>query len=142
VASQQAECEFDLSATDLWDLIGDFGDMEKWSGKSSGSCVAEGEGIGALRTITMRNGGEIVDRLDALGEFTYSYSIVTSPLPLKTYRATMTVEPLGDAKSKLTWSGEFEPAGISDEEARALVAGMYNYGIGLMNETVARLAND
>ena len=72
---------FDLPADELWALIGDFGDTGKWSGRPPEGCVQEGEGIGALRTLTLADGRKIVDRLEAQSANSYSYSIVTSPLP-------------------------------------------------------------
>lgn len=129
---------FNLPVDELWALIGDFGDTGKWSGRPPEGCVQEGEGIGALRTLTLADGRVIVDRLEAQTPNSYSYSIVTSPLPYKSYRATMAVAPIDAASSRFTWTGEFEPQGISDEEAIAFTKGVYAMGIGLMQKTLAQ----
>lgn len=131
---------FDLPVDDLWSLIGDFGDMGRWSGRPPEGCVQEGEGIGALRTITLVDGRQIVDRLEAQTPNSYSYSIVTSPLPFKSYRATMAVAPIDARSTRFTWSGEFESLGISDEEAIVFTKSMYAMGIGLMQKTLATRA--
>ncbi len=130
--------EFGIPAEELWELIGDFGNMEKWSGRGPGSCVQEGEGIGSFRTITLANGQEIVDRLEAVGDRSYTYSIVSSPLPFSSYRATMAVTAVNASVSELTWSGELEPKGLTDEEAIQAAEGMYHYGISLMEKTIAQ----
>ena len=131
--------KFAIPAGKLWDLIGDFGNMSKWTGAGPESCVQEGQGIGSLRRLTLADGRVIVDRLEAQAERSYTYSIVTSPLPYKTYRATMHVTAVDQATSELTWTGEFEPIGLSDDEAIATTKGMYHYGISLMEKSVSRL---
>ncbi len=103
--------KFDIPVDGLWDLIGDFGNMAKWTGAKPESCVQEGQGIGSLRKLTLADGRVIVDRLEALGPRSYTYSIVTSPLPYESYRATMQVAAVDEASSELTWTGEFEPLG-------------------------------
>lgn len=128
---------FDLPVDELWALIGDFGDTGKWSGRPPEGCVQEGEGIGALRTLTLADGRKIVDRLEAQTANSYSYSIVTAPLPYKSYRATMAVAPIDAASSRFTWTGEFEPLGMSDEEAIVFTKNIYAMGIGLMQKTLA-----
>ena len=130
--------EFGIPAKALWELIGDFGDMTKWSGRGPGSCVQEGEGIGSLRTITLANGQEIVDRLEAVDERSYTYSIVSSPLPFSSYRATMAVTVVNASTSELTWSSELEPKGLNDDETIQAAEGMYHYGISLMEKTIAQ----
>ena len=112
--------DFDVSADQLWELIGDFGDVEKWS-TSGGTCVQDGEGVGALRTLTMADGRVVVDRLEEVGNRSYSYSIVESPLPFHTYRAKMEAKSTTGEKCQLIWSSEFEPKGMSGEE----VTGQY-----------------
>ena len=127
---------FAIPAEKLWDLIGDFGNMSKWTGAKPESCVQEGKGIGSLRRLTLADGRVIVDRLEAQAERSYTYSIVTSPLPYKSYRATMRVAAVDETTSELTWTGEFEPLGLTDDEAIATVKGMYHYGISLMEKSV------
>ncbi|MEM6543874.1 MAG: SRPBCC family protein [Pseudomonadota bacterium] len=80
---------FLLPVDELWKILGDFGDTGKWSGRPKDACLQEGEGIGCLRTLTLANGDEIVDRLEAESEYSYSYSVVSGNLPWERYRATM-----------------------------------------------------
>lgn len=133
----RAEHVFNLSAHDLWDLIGDFGDTGKWSGRPPEACVREGEGIGSLRTLTLDDGRKIVDRLEAQTTNSYSYSIVSAPLPYKTYRATMTVTPIDASSSKFTWTGVFEPDGMTAQGIE-FTKRIYEMGIGMMKNTIAK----
>lgn len=133
---------FAIAANSLWEMIGDFGNTGKWSGRPPEACVQEGSGIGAIRTLTLADGRVIVDRLEAHGEYYYSYSIVTSPLPVQSYRATMSVAPLTDDSCVFTWSGSIEPAGMTDEQSVAFFEDIYRMGIGLMNRNIAALHID
>ena len=141
-ATAQLKHQFAIPVADLWTLIGDFGDVGKWSGRPPEACVHEGEGIGSLRTLTLEDGRQVVDRLDAQGDDFYSYSIVTSPFPVVSYAATMSVVAVDDATSELTWRGSIEPDGINDEDASAMFEAMYRYGVGLIERQIARAATD
>lgn len=50
----------------------------------------------------------------------------------------MSVTAVDASRCELTWSGEFEPKGIGDEEAIEATKSMYHYGIRLMEKTIAR----
>jgi hypothetical protein len=134
--SVEAEHIFAVPIDQLWAILGDFGQTGKWSGRPPEACVQEGEGIGALRTLFIEDGRVIVDRLEAQGDYSYSYSIVSSPLPYTSYRATMAVEPVDAATTRFRWSGEFEPLGISEEQAIDFTRNVYAMGIGLMRRTI------
>jgi len=143
MASASVEQEFDLPAEALWALVGDFGDVGKWSGEPPEHCVQEGEGVGSLRRLTVDGGAVIVDRLEAQTENSYTYSVVdpeSSPLPFRSYIATMMVLPIDAERSRLIWAGEFEPDGISDEKATSFALSVYGLGIGLMRQTVAAMS--
>ena len=78
-----------------------------------------------------------MDRLEAQGPYSYSYSIVSSPLPYASYRATMAVEPIDAGSSRFTWTGEFEPKDLSNDDGIAFTKRVYETGIGLMQRTFA-----
>lgn len=136
MATVTAEHVFALPIDALWAILGDFGKTGQWSGRPPEACVQQGEGIGALRTLYLDDGREIVDRLEAQGDYSYSYSIVTSPLPYQSYRATMAVEPVDAASTLFRWTGEFEPLGMNEEQAIAFTRNVYAMGIGLMRRTI------
>ena len=86
-----------------------------------------------MRTLQTVDGTVIVERLqtfDNAGK-TYSYSIVQAPFPVTDYLATLRVEAQGDG-SRVTWSGQFTPLGISVEAAQELFAGVYQGGLAAL----------
>lgn len=132
----EAEHVFALPVDALWAILGDFGQTGKWSGRPPEACVQEGEGIGALRTLTIQDGRVIVDRLEAQDAYSYTYSVVSGPLPYASYRATMAVEPVDPEHARFRWTGEFEPLGITEEQAIEFTKNVYAAGIAMMRRTI------
>ncbi len=125
-------------AAAVWAALSDFGGI-----KVGGPITAfetEGEGVGMLRTITM-GGGQIVERLDVHDDaaMRFAYSIVNDdgPLPVSNYAATVQVTDKGDGSCNVTWSGEFEPRGVPEEQAKAIVEGIYKGGIAGARKAVS-----
>jgi Polyketide cyclase / dehydrase and lipid transport len=137
MATASLEHIFSVPAHDIWALIGDFGDTGKWSGRPPEACVQNGVGIGALRTLTLADGRQIVDRLDAIGLMSYTYSIVQSPLPVASYTATMMVEAIDEASCRFSWSGNFVPTGISDEQAVVFFEDVYRSGLAMIEKALS-----
>jgi hypothetical protein len=116
-------------ADEVWQSIRDFNGAGKYIAAITGSTM-EGEGVGALRTITLEGGVEVVERLESLDDEarTLTYSIVRAPLPIENYVATMTLRDLGGGQCELEWSSTFEPKGAPEAEGVQLVEGVYSMG--------------
>ena len=74
----------------------------------------------------MKNGGEVVERLDNWDDAkrSYTYSILSGPLPVSDYRSTLSVAPDGKG-SALHWHSTYQAKGTSDAEAKKLIDGIY-----------------
>jgi len=99
----------------VWRVAGDPGAVGEWFGAVS-ECRMDGD----TRTVTMRNGATLVERIvdrddDAR---TYSYEVVSGIPGLLRHRATIRVEPTGGG-SRVHWrqTGESEVEGY-DMESR------------------------
>jgi hypothetical protein len=115
---------------DVWALIGDFCAIKNWHPVVA-DCVQEQEGDVIYRTLALKNGGKIKEKLTAKDETSYSYEIVESPLPVKNYKATLTVEEDTDSpeRSEVEWEASFDANGASDEDAEKTIAGIFEAGI-------------
>lgn len=119
----------------LWRLVSDFGRVGWIPGGEA--ALTEGKGPGMVRIL---GGGTIRERLEVVDQHTRSivYTIPQgNPLPIKNYRATMTVHPSGD-HSELEWQCTFEPAGATEAEATAQVENLYRMMIGWIRDHVAK----
>jgi carbon monoxide dehydrogenase subunit G len=119
----------EASADRVWDLFRDFGGIQRFS---SGFEKVEvtGSGIGAVRTITLPGGAALQERLEAFDDRgrKLQYAIVGGPIPVSNYLATIEVKDEGKA-CRIDWSSHFEPKGISEDQARAMIEGVYKGGI-------------
>ena len=115
---------------DVWRTASNFGGIEP--NDMIAGCTVEGEGVGAVRTVTLVAGGEIIERLEALDNAarSYTYAIINdSPIPVKNYVSTVTVSAEGENAARIDWSGEFDANGVEDEKVIALIEGVYRSGI-------------
>jgi carbon monoxide dehydrogenase subunit G len=119
----------EASADQVWDLFRDFGGIQRFSSGFEKVEVA-GSGIGAVRTITLPGGAALQERLEAFDDRgrKLQYAIVGGPIPVASYLATIEVKDEGKA-CRLDWSSHFEPKGISEEQARNMIEGVYKSGI-------------
>ena len=131
---EMAKIEVDMkvelasSPDDVWKIVGGFGGVD-WLGAVLEVSV-EGEGIGAVRTLTLPEDGKVVETLDAHDDeaMSITYSIVESTLPIDNYTSTMTVEVNEDGKTEFHWASSFTAKGNSDEGAKIFVEHFYMGG--------------
>jgi hypothetical protein len=107
----------------VWKKIGDFCGIKSWIPAVSG-CVISPDG--KQRTVSLKGGGEVVERLDNWDDakHSYTYSILSGPLPVSDYRSTLSVLPDGKG-SALNWHSTYQAKGTSDAEAQKLIDGIY-----------------
>jgi hypothetical protein len=117
----------------VWALVRDFGGVTKWNPPSAiEGCSVEGDGIGAVRTLTLPGGAALQERLEAFdeGAMSMSYSFTGKLLlPLEDYYATMRVSPAGEGECDLEWSSSFGPGPMPEADAKSTVEGIYTGGI-------------
>jgi hypothetical protein len=120
---------FNASADAVWATISDFNSAPQYIAAILTSTL-EGSGVGALRTLTLRDGVQVVERLESLEPQarTLSYSIVSGPVPLTGYVSTMRVRDLGNGQCALDWSATFAPRGVPEADASTFVEGVYRAG--------------
>jgi len=127
--------EFELSADALWATVRNFGDVSWLPSNKRTTYSTEGEGIGMIRTIDTPPIPTVREQLDAIDDDAckISYHIIEGvPMPITGYSASMQVEDIGNGRSRLIWGSQWEPDGVTEDEARAVVANMYNSVMGVM----------
>ena len=119
-----------VPARTVWDTIGGFNSLARWHPAVAKSEETK-EGSATVRRLTLHGGGSIVERLEAKDDRkrTYTYAIVSGPLPVAGYQARLHVEENKDGKScTVEWSSTFEPSGASEPEAVKVIRGIYEAG--------------
>lgn len=135
MAQIEVEGGIAASADAVWDVVRDFGGITKWS-PGVKSCEVEGEGVGAIRTLSLGGGPPLRERLEARNdaERSLSYSILDGPLPVSGYLATIRVREEAGGSARVEWSSRFEPRGVSEEQVRAILRGVYEGGISALRK--------
>jgi hypothetical protein len=107
----------------IWQVVGDFGAACRYLAGVV-NCTVEGEGAGALRTLTYADGGTIVERLEALDHVAHrlSYALL-SDTPFRNCLTTMELRDLGQGQCEVTWAATFEADGLPECEAQEMLEG-------------------
>ena len=119
----------ETTADRVWDLFRDFGGVQRFSAGIE-KVEVTGSGIGAVRTLSLPGGLSLQERLEAFDDRgrRLQYAIVAGPIPVSNYLATIEVKDEGKA-CRIDWSSHFEPKGITDDQGRAMIEGVYKGGI-------------
>ncbi len=130
-------------ASRVWSIVGPFDGLAAWHPAFASSVITNGlpaNLVGAERLLTLREGGEIRERLLGMSEFkrTCVYTILSSPLPIGDYVATLRVTPvtMGD-RAFVEWWSRFETDPADREAMVALLRGVYEAGIAAIAERLA-----
>ncbi|MGI9451413.1 MAG: SRPBCC family protein [Geminicoccaceae bacterium] len=117
------------SQSDAWAAIADFCSIKDWHPVIAECEQFEQDGK-TMRTLITGDGGEFLEELNNLDDAgrSMTYSIIESPLPISDYVSTIGVAEAGDGAT-ITWSSEFNAAGVSDDEALELMTGIYRAGL-------------
>ena len=129
MAHASAEIDIPAPPDRVWQLIGGFGSLPDWMPYIPKSELSEG---GRVRHLENPGGDAIVERLVAFDDVarSYSYAILRSPFPVTDYLSTLRVRAAGGGSgSRVEWSGEFTPNGVSDYEASQLFQKIYADGL-------------
>jgi hypothetical protein len=115
------------SADAVWTKIGDFCGIAKWH-PAIEKCVLSTDG--KERTLSLKGGGTIVEKQEKRDDaaHSYTYSIVSGPLPVANYMSTISVASAGTG-STITWMGKYDAKGASDADAKKTIDGVYQGGI-------------
>lgn len=109
----------------IWDFLRDFARVDAWHPDVTNATIEgtdAGLRVGQERTIALRDGSVMRERLLALDDIqrSYTYSLIESPLPVSGHSSTVALFPVTtDDTTFVSWSADFvvegdEPAGLVD----------------------------
>jgi hypothetical protein len=115
------------SVDQLWDFLRLFARVNAWHPDVTSS-ITDGPDLGPLvgqeRTITLRDGSVIRERLLALDDVkhSYTYSVVESGLPIRAHSSTVTLFPITTHSGTfVSWTADFDS---EDANAAAIANGV------------------
>jgi hypothetical protein len=120
----------------VWAMIGPFCAIQDWH-PAIGTCVLDGK-TPPTRTLVTKDGqATFVELQTARSAAGYSYTFVSSPVPVSRYVSTIKVEARRGGGSTVTWSSAYTPDAGKADDARAALTGIYESGLAAIQ---ARLA--
>ncbi len=113
------------SADAVWAKVGDFCAIGNWLPGLKRALSADGK----TRTLTTEQGAIVVEHLESRDDAgrSYSYTVVSGPLPVANYHSTLSVVPAGAGSSDV-WTGKYNSKGASDADAQKVIDGIYKAG--------------
>ena len=115
-----------IPRSEVFAMFYDFGGIKKILPDAVASCECIGDGVGALRTIKLADGGTVVERMEvAHDETVFAYSIITNDaLPVENYCAVVTLEDVGNG-TRVTYGSNWNPTDAPEDEVRDSLEGLY-----------------
>lgn len=149
VSAKKLEINVDETKTEeerraLWAKVGGWCAIQEWH-PAVASCEESKEGDDTFRTLTLKDGGKIKEKLVDTGATSYRYEIIESPLPVKNYEAQFSVTPDDDDLDEINvgWSATFDPAdGTDAKDARKVIDGIFKDGIDAIQAKHAPKSDD
>lgn len=116
-------------AEEVWKTVRDFGRVGEYVAAVL-RIQTQGRGVGALRTLTLRNEVRVRERLESLNDQkkTLSYSVLETPLAMKGYFATMKIKDLGEGRCELTWESAFQAQESEEGRIKRVIERLYALG--------------
>ncbi|QJY49827.1 SRPBCC family protein [Pseudonocardia broussonetiae] len=129
------------SADEVWGIVRDFNGLASWMPAIAASALdTDGSAAeaGAVRRLTLGDGGTVVERLLALDDHVRSqtYEILESPFPVRRYVATVRVAPVTDTgRAFVEWWTDFDADAADEPELVKLFAdGVFGAGMAAIQQ--------
>jgi mxaD protein len=131
--SLKEKVELSAPPEKAWALIKDFDGWQNWHPAVASTEITSGKGNtrGTVRVLTTQDGAKITERLERYQpkNFSYTYRITDSPLPVTDYVSTLQVKA-AKSGSVVIWSSHFKAKeGTADADALKTIRGIYTAGL-------------
>ena len=128
MAKVSSSTELPVSAKTVWAVIGNFNALPDWHPAVEKSELKKEDGS-TVRKLSLVGGGSIEEKLEQIDdkERLYTYSILSGPLPVSNYTATLRVRDSGSGCT-VEWGSEFDAQGAPENAAVEAISGIYEAG--------------
>jgi hypothetical protein len=94
----------------IWQKLIEFGGTEKFVPELIERVVVGGAGIGSIRTIHIKGGGEIIEKLISVNpdKMEMKFIIISTPMPIQNYQGIFTVNSIDDTTCSVLFESIYE----------------------------------
>ncbi len=116
-----------MNAQECWAIISDFNALDTWLAPAVIASTMEGQGIGALRTLTLEDGNKIVEELMELDpeQMSMRYRIIEGNPNLNDYVGAKKVIPINENSAAIDWTSTFKTPQGQDSASYAVIKGVH-----------------
>ena len=138
VLSVKEKVELSVPPEKAWELIKDFNGWQNWHPAVASTEITSGKGNspGTMRVLTTKDGAQITEKLLHYQPkaFSYTYSIIESPLPVTDYQSQIQVKA-SKSGCVVNWVSHFKAKeGTADADAIKTIRGIYRAGLDSLKE--------
>lgn len=107
----------------IWKKLVSFGGTEKFVPDLIEKVIVQGKGIGAIRNIYLKGGGEIVEKLTLADEnkFELRFIIVSTPMPVYNYEGIFSISSINDNESEVEFESVYEILSNQENEINDVI---------------------
>lgn len=107
----------------IWKKLVSFGGTEKYVPELIEKVIVQGNGIGSIRNIYIKGGGEIVEKLTLADEnkFELRFIIVSTPMPVYNYEGIFNISSINDNKSEVEFESVYEVLSNQENEINDVI---------------------
>ena len=129
-ATLSRSVEVQGSPSSIWAKIGPFCAIRDWL-PPVGTCSQDGATPPTRTLVTKDGSATFVERQTARNDAQhfYSYTFLSSPLPVTDYHSTIKVTSLGNGQSSVTWRSTYTPVPGKESAAKDALDGIYMAGL-------------
>jgi hypothetical protein len=131
--------DVNASVSAVWSLIGPFCAIKDWL-PPVGQCIEDGKTPSTRILVTKDGKAAFVEKQTSRSEagHSYSYTFLSSPLPVSKYTSTIKVTAKPDGTSTVIWSGSYTPEQGKEKAANDALSGVYEAGLAEIKGRLAK----
>jgi hypothetical protein len=138
-ASLSRSVDVEATPAAVWSVIGPFCAIKDWL-PAVGTCTVDGKAPPTRTLVTKDGKATFVEMQTARSDkkHFYSYTFLSSPLPVANYKSTIKVADKGNGISTITWLGAYVPEHGKEKPARDALIGIYEAGLDAIKVKLAK----
>ncbi|WP_316633185.1 SRPBCC family protein [uncultured Flavobacterium sp.] len=108
--SVQSQGNVSVQGSIVWQKLIDFGGTEKFVPELIEKVIVEGNGVGSIRKIHIKGGGEIVEKLTSIDfdKMEMRFNIISTPMPVENYEGIFIVTNIDSSNCSVLFESIYE----------------------------------